>query len=221
MAKRARPAAPRKPVKKAAKPAGKAGRAKVSHSKPRTAAPARPQPRSAAKPKLVPPAPPAPDPGRKAVELFEKGFRALQQRQYEKAAEVLSSLVTSYPDEKELHERARVFLAICERQAAQRQAPATFEERLCAATLAINRGDSSQAIRLLGDLARERPEHDHVHYLLAIAHGSAGESSSALAHLRRAIELRPSNRLAAGQDADFEALRANPTFHALIDGGGR
>lgn len=219
MAKRARPAAPRKPVKKAAKPVRTTDRAKIKRPKPKAAPPPRPQPRPPARPKPAPPTPPAPDPGRKAVELFEKGFRALQQRQYDKASEVLSSLVTSYPDEKELHERARVFLAICERQAAQRQAPATFEERLCAATFAINRGDSSQAIRLLGDLARERPEHDHVHYLLAIAHGAAGEGSPALAHLRRAIELRPSNRLAARQDADFEALRGNPTFHALIDGG--
>jgi tetratricopeptide (TPR) repeat protein len=161
---------------------------------------------------------PASDPSRKAVEIFEKGFRALQQRQYDKAAEILAALVTSYPDEKELHERARVFMAVCERRAAAAPAPRTVEERLCAATLALNRGDSRQALDLLAGLSREYPEHDHVHYLLAIAHGAAGETDRALGHLRRAIELRPSNRLQAGQDADLEALRTSPAFHALING---
>lgn len=217
MAKRARPAAPRKPVKKAAKPARAGVSAKPGHSKAKPA-PNKADPVGVAKAKPSAPRPPVADPGRKAVEVFEKGFRALQQRQYAKAAEILSSLVTSYPDEKELHERARVFLTVCERQAAVAAPPRTFEERLCAATLAINRGEAGRAIQMLGDLAREQPDHDHVHYLLAIAHGAAGASSDALAHLRRAIELRPSNRLQAGQDADLEALRGNPAFHALIDG---
>ncbi|HOC19035.1 MAG TPA: tetratricopeptide repeat protein [Vicinamibacterales bacterium] len=166
----------------------------------------------------LPPPPPPPDPSRKAVELFERGFRALQQRDYAKAAEILASLVTSYPDEKELHERARVFLAICERQAAAAPQPQTLEERVCAATLAINRGETGQALRMLADLAREHPDHDHVHYLLAIAHGAAGHTGDAVAHLRRAIELRPSNRVLAGQDADLEALRDDPGFHALLNG---
>jgi predicted Zn-dependent protease len=205
-------------VKKAAKPVRAANHAKASRPKARPAAHARPAPAVVARQKPVPPRPPTPDPGRKAVEVFEKGFRALQQRQYDKAAEILRSLVTSYPDEKELHERARVFLTICERQAAQARPPRTLEERLGVATLALNRGEAGQAIRMLGDLAREHPEHDHVHYLLAIAHGAAGEGSNAIAHLRRAIELRPSNRLLAVQDADLEALRGDPAFHALIDG---
>ncbi len=218
MAKRARPAASRKPVKKAAKPVRANNHAKPSRPKAKPAPPARRDPPTTAKQKPAPLAPPPLDPGRKAVELFEKGLRALQQRQHAKAGEFLSSLVTSYPDEKELHERARVFLAICKRQAAAAPSPRTLEERLGAATLAINRGDAGQAIALLGGLAREHPEHDHVHYLLAIAHGAAGDRAVALAHLRRAIELRPSNRLQAGQDADLETLRGDPAFHALIDG---
>jgi len=222
MAKRARPAAPRKPVKKAVKPVRATSPGKKAHprAKPTPARPraAKHNPATGARSKPAPVAPQASDPGRKAVELFERGFRALQQREYRKAAETLSSLVTSYPDEKELHERAKVFLAICKRQAAAAAAPRTLEERLCAATLALNRGESTPAIRLLGDLAREHPDHDHVHYLLAIAHGSAGQRADALAHLRRAIELRPSNRLQAGQDADLEALRDDPAFHALLSG---
>lgn len=234
MAKRARPAAPRKPVKKAStaargtsarpqahsKPAPRpkphVAKAKPSHGKAPKAAPApRPVPARAAKAKPVAPRAVA-DPGRKAVEIFERGFRALQQRQYGKAAEILTSLVTSYPEEKELHERARVFLAVCERQAATAAAPRTFEDRLCAATLALNRGEAAAALELLQSLDHENPEHDHVQYLLAIAHCAGGNSERAVKHLRRAIELRPSNRVQAGQDVDLEALRGDPSFHELL-----
>ncbi len=227
MAKRARPAAARKPVKKPAKPPRATSRAKAAKPKQLKKKPARAKaaapavvarPRPAPPPLPPPPLPPPPDPGRKAVELFEQGFSALQQRDYARAAEILASLVTSYPEEKELHERARVFLAICERQAAAAPQPQTLEERICAATLAINRGETAQAIGMLGDLVREHPDHDHIHYLLAIAHSAAGHGGDAVAHLRRAIELRPSNRVLAGQDADFDVLRDDPAFHALMDG---
>ncbi|HSK08184.1 MAG TPA: tetratricopeptide repeat protein, partial [Vicinamibacterales bacterium] len=161
---------------------------------------------------------PVNDPARKAVELFEKGFNALQQRQYAKASEILSTLVSSYPEEKELHERARVYLAVCERQVAAAAAPRTLEERLCAATLSINRGEAERALALLRDLERDHPDHDHVQYMLALGHAVAGESEKAVRHLRRAIELRPSNRLAAQQDVDLDGLRNDPAFLALMEG---
>jgi len=153
-----------------------------------------------------------------AVETFEKGFHALQRRQYGQAKELLHKLVTSYPDEKELHERARVYLAICERQAAATAAePRTFEERLCAATMAINGGSYDSGLRMLQALERDHAEHDHVQYLLAIAHAGQGNAPTAIAHLKRAIELRPANRLQATQDADLEALRHDPAFLALLE----
>jgi tetratricopeptide (TPR) repeat protein len=152
-----------------------------------------------------------------AVEIFEKGFQALQHRQYGKARDLLSGLVTSYPDEKELHERARVYLAICERQAATSAEPRTFEERLCAATMAINKGWYQNGLEMLQALERDHAEHDHVQYLLAIAHAARGNTPTAIAHLKRAIELRPANRLQATQDADLDVLRQDQAFLDLLE----
>jgi hypothetical protein len=92
-----------------------------------------------------------------AVVLFERGFRSLQQREFAGAAALLRSVIASFPEEKELHERARVYLAICERQMAPATAPRTFEERVCAATLAINRGAYDEGLKLLQGLEREAP----------------------------------------------------------------
>jgi hypothetical protein len=74
-----------------------------------------------------------------AVEKYERGFQALQQRQFGRAAELLSAVLNNYADEKELQERARVYLAICERQAGREVKPRSFEDRLHAATVIMRR----------------------------------------------------------------------------------
>src|SRR5207244_7369321 len=81
-----------------------------------------------------------------AVAMYERGLEALQRHAYAEAARLLESVLKLYPEEKELHERVRLYLNICERQATQREAaPQTIDERLYAATLAINGGPYDQA----------------------------------------------------------------------------
>lgn len=176
-----------------------------------TAAKARPLP---VKPVPVPA--PGPSSHDLAVESFERGFQALQQRQFGRAAELLKRVVRDFPDEKEMQERARVYLSICERQAAGLdRRPRSFEERLNAATVAVNRGAFDEGLALLRKLEGENPESDHVQYLLSVTNTAVGEVAKALSHLRRAIELNPENRLLSVQDADLEALRRDAGFAPL------
>jgi tetratricopeptide (TPR) repeat protein len=153
------------------------------------------------------------------MEVFERGFRALQERKFKQAADVLASIFDRYPDEKELHERARVYVAICQRQSDPRrdQAPRTIEERMNAATVAINRGAYTEALGFLQSVRKEDEENDAVHYMLAVAHAGLGEPNSALSCLHVAIELNPDNRFLAAQDGDLESLRGNADFMALLD----
>ena len=99
-----------------------------------------------------PPQPAAQGPQRRAtyveaVTLYERGMRALQGHDFEGAARVFESVLRLYPEEKELHERVRQYLNICNRQITPKEAaPQTLEERLYAATLAINGGRYDQAL---------------------------------------------------------------------------
>ncbi len=152
-----------------------------------------------------------------AVETFERGFKALQQRQFERAAAALKAVIAGFPDEKEMQERARVYLAICERQAGGAGArPKSFEERVNAATVFINRGALDDGLRLLRDLESENAGNDHVQYLLTVAYTSAGDADKALSHLRRAIELNPENRFLSTADIDLEPLRRHASFPAAL-----
>lgn len=156
-----------------------------------------------------------------AVALYEQGLTALQAHDYSRAAELLGSVLTSFPEEKELHERVRLYLNICDRQAVPREStPRTAEERIYAATLAVNAGNSDQARQLLRSVVEENPEDDHAHYMLAVVHALRGGLAEAVPHLLRAIDLNPENRLLARQDPDLEALRQHATVKSVLEAAG-
>ena len=153
-----------------------------------------------------------------AVALYEKGLQALQRHAYAEATGLLESVLRQYPEEKELHERVRLYLNICQRQASQREAsPQTIDERLYAATLAINGGQYDQAIAHLRLVRDEDPDNDHAIYMLAVAHAQRQEHAEAVAHLERAIALNPENRALARNDADLEPLRDDEAFRAALE----
>lgn len=153
-----------------------------------------------------------------AVAVYEQGVEALQKHDYRKAEQLLESVLSRYPDEKELHERVRLYLNVCHRQATPKEpSPQTVDERLYAATLAVNGGQYDQAISHLRLVRDEDPDNDYAIYMLAVAHAQRGEHAEALAHLERAIALNPENRALARRDPDLEVLREDESFHATLD----
>jgi len=170
------------------------------------------------------PEPPRPAPPQRrstyieAVAIYERGLEALQRHAYAEAARLLESVLKLYVEEKELHERVRLYLNICERQATQREAaPQTIDERLYAATLAINGGQYDQAIAHLRLVRDEDPDNDHALYMLAVAHAQRDEPAEAVAHLERAIALNHENRALARNDPDLEPLRDDEAFRAALE----
>jgi outer membrane protein assembly factor BamD (BamD/ComL family) len=153
-----------------------------------------------------------------AVALYEKGLEALQRHDYREAERLFESVLRQYPEEKELHERVRLYLNICQRQAVPREAaPQTIDERLYAATLAINGGRYDEAISHLRLVRDEDPDNDHALYMLAVAHAQRDELAEAVAHLERAIALNPENRGLARTDPDLEPLHDDDAFRAAVD----
>ena len=153
-----------------------------------------------------------------AVGLYERGLEALQRHDYQKAAERFESVLRQYPEEKELHERVRLYLIVCKRQATPRaSSPQTLEERLYAATLALNGGNYDEALVNLRLVRDEDPDNDHALYMLAVAHAQRGELAQAIAMLERAIAMNPENRGLAKNDPDLEPLRGDDTFRTALE----
>ena len=154
-----------------------------------------------------------------AVALYERGLEALQGHDYGRAADLLRLVLHRYPEEKELHERVRLYLNICQRQAThEKPSPRTIDERLFASTIALNGGKYDEAISHLRLVRDEDPDNDHALYMLAVAHAQRGEPAEAIAHLERAIALNPENRGLARHDPDLEPLRGDEAFRTALEG---
>jgi tetratricopeptide (TPR) repeat protein len=153
-----------------------------------------------------------------AVAIYERGLEAVQRHDYRGAVDLLESVLRLYPEEKELHERVKLYINICQRQVAPREAvPKTIDERLYAATLAINGGRYDEALSHLHLVRDEDPDNDHALYMLAVAHAQRDEHAEAIAHLERAIALNPENRALARRDPDLDPLHATDAFRAALD----
>jgi tetratricopeptide (TPR) repeat protein len=153
-----------------------------------------------------------------AVALYERGLEALQRHDYRRAKDLLEGVLRQYPEEKELHERVRLYLNICQRQVTTRETtPQTVDERLYAATLAINGGQYDQAIAHLRLVRDEDPDNDYALYMLAVAHAQRDELAEAVAHLERAIALNHENRGLARTDPDLEPLHEDEAFRTAVE----
>jgi len=142
----------------------------------------------------------------------------MQRHDYSHALDLLNSILRLYPEEKELQERVRLYLNVCERHAAPHDvAPVSVDERLFAATLALNGGRYDEALSHLRLVRDEDPDNDHALYMLAVAHAQRDEHAQAIAHLERAIALNPENRALARRDPDFEPLHDDEAFQAALD----
>lgn len=179
-----------------------------------TVLPSRPVPALAP---MAPP-PPQPQPAAEAVSLFQHGMEAMQRHAYRDAARAFQGILMGFPGERALAERARVYLALCEREVDRRPVnPRTLEERLTAATAALNNGEDAEAEELARSVLGDDPKHDLALYLLAAVHARRGDNVEALSLLAKVMAISPEASAQARADDDFADLHDMDDFRALTE----
>jgi tetratricopeptide (TPR) repeat protein len=153
-----------------------------------------------------------------AVAVYEQGIRLIQQHDFARAADLFNRVVAAFPEERELCERGRLYLTLCDRQLRPAlDEPQSLSERIYAATLALNAGDTGRAIDYLESVHQADPANDQALYMLASAHAQRGNVQVAIPYLQQAIESNPDNRVLARSDPDLAGLRAEDTIAALLE----
>ncbi len=207
MTKRA-PARPQSTGRKQKTPAVPNGRSAASSSGPLGRTESRPQVQT----------PPQPVPAPEAIALFQRGMEALQRHAYADASAAFNAVVMGFAGERALLDRAKVYLELCARELNRKPpAPRTIEERLTAATAALNNGDDPGAEDLVRSVLGDDPRHDLALYLLAAVHSRRGAIAEALDFLAKAIALSPEASAQARSDDDFLALHDEDAFWKLTE----
>ena len=170
---------------------------------------------------------PAPPPQRGGVEMidprvqaqmkvYEEAMALFHQQKFQRAKQELEKVLEG--PSKELADRARTHLRITEQRMKplSEQNPKSPEEHYQRGVAMMNLGRWDEARESLDKARKLAPKADHVHYALAALDCLTGEADSAMANLKVAIELRPSNRYHARNDEDFAFLQEDPRFTELL-----
>jgi tetratricopeptide (TPR) repeat protein len=150
-----------------------------------------------------------------AVQNYEAGLRAMQERKFDKAKAHLLKVVSGAS--KELADRAGVYLNNCNHQL--EKATNHFkspEEHYDYAISLMNVGDYVTAREHLDLLTKQVPKADYVAYGLAALNCLTGHVEDSLRTLDQAIRLNPALRFQARNDSDFQNLAEDPRFTELL-----
>lgn len=152
-----------------------------------------------------------------SVKQYEAAVKLLYSREYDKAKLAFEKLITAFPDDKEVVERSRIHLRLCEQKIARKPpAPRTLDEHYDLAIALMNEGKFDESLDHLNKALKSNPKCDYVLYALAITHCRTGNFERALANLQTAIDLKPENRFLAQRDSDFEVLKQDSRFVSLV-----
>jgi tetratricopeptide (TPR) repeat protein len=151
-----------------------------------------------------------------AVQNYEAGLKAIQERKFERAKSLLEKVVSG--PSRELADRASVHLNTCNQQLATRGSSGfkTVEEHYDFAIALMNSGDYDGARSHLEKLSKQSPKSDFIWYGLALLDCLTHRFEPALKNLQEAIRLNPAVRYQARNDADFKNLADDPRFTELL-----
>ena len=175
------------------------------------------------KAKAVPPDPDAPA-KQQQLKHYEEAVTLFQEGKFQRAKQSLERVIEG--PSKELGERARVHLRICEQRISRPPAPVlkSPEDHYTHGVALMNLGRWDDAREHLDRARKAAPKADHIVYAMAVLDCLTGEADSAMDNLKIAIQLRPENRYHARNDEDFAFLQEDPRFTELLyperDGSG-
>lgn len=153
----------------------------------------------------------------KALALYNQGIKDFRKNDYDKALASFRELVTTYPEEHELVDRARVYISICERGPKKESiSPRNIEDYLFYAQMRINQGDHQGALKLLEKALELKREEGRVFYLMATAYVQAGQVEDGLEALKKALQKDKSLAVMAQNEPDFESIWEDKRFKVLV-----
>lgn len=146
---------------------------------------------------------------------YQNAVQFIQEGKFEKARALFEKLTQN--GAPELLERSRTYLVVCERHGQKKSlAFGSAEEQYDYAISLLNTGNYEDARDQFEGLLKKNAQADYAHYGLAVLNSITGQAEECLDNLRRAIELKPQNRIQARSDTDFNDMADDPRFTELL-----
>jgi tetratricopeptide (TPR) repeat protein len=153
----------------------------------------------------------------KALKELERGVTHLHKQNYADAQRHFEAIVSGFPEEKELLDRAQVYVRICRGLMERKPAgPRKPEDCYYLGVIKANEANYAEAVEYLDRALQASPEDEKIHYVMASTLALDGRREDALKHLKEAIDRNATNRVHARNDPDFEPIRDDDVFQSLV-----
>ena len=152
----------------------------------------------------------------KALAAYADAVKEFQKGKLEKAQEMFRSFLSKHDAEKELVDRAGIYLKIIEERGKKESISLkTGDDYFFNSVYKINSGDYEAALKLLDKALTLGHDEARVHYLMANAYVRQGKNEEALDHLKKAFQKDKFFRILAQNETDFEPLWEDKKFKLI------
>jgi len=144
-----------------------------------------------------------------AMKLFRKGDLA-------KAQELFKAFLEKHPEEKELVDRAKMYLSISESRLDKESIQLkTFEDYYQYSVYKLNQEDYEQALKLLMKAREKEPKEGKIPYLMSLVHCQMGNVEKCLETLKDAVRLDRYYGILAQNESAFEPIWEDKKFKVI------
>lgn len=143
-------------------------------------------------------------------------MKSFHKGDYQKASDLLKSFLEKEDTEKELSDRAEIYLKICQERSVKKTVPLkTFDDYYKYGVFQANQGEFEEAVDLLNKALELEPKEGKALYLLATVYSKMEKNEQSLDCLKRAIQADKFFAILAQNEEDFEPFKEDKKFKLI------
>ena len=152
----------------------------------------------------------------KTLSSYSQAVKAFRRGDCKKATEYFGAFIEKYPTEKELIDRAKIYMKICaEKKTKDAIALRSFDDYYEMGVFNLNRGEYAEAIKLFTKALEKDSGEGKVIYLIGKAHYLMGDKDKFLDHLKSAIHVDKTFKVFAQNDMEIDDIKNDKKFKLI------
>jgi tetratricopeptide (TPR) repeat protein len=152
----------------------------------------------------------------KALAAYSEAMREFHKGRLDKAKELLEAFLEKHDTEKELVDRAKIYLQMTREKGKKETVTLkTIDDYVYHSIYKINSGAHEEALQFLAKALDMEEEEGRVYYLMADAHILMGKAEEAMECLKKAFQKDKVYRILAQNEIDFEPLWNDKKFKLI------
>ncbi len=152
----------------------------------------------------------------RALAAYGEAVKEYRKGRWDKAQSLFESLKEKFAEEKELVDRAQIYLTIIKEKGKKPLGtPKTADDCYYFSVYRLNQGEYEEALKWLNKALEMKGDEGKVYYLMADVYCQMGQNDQALDYLKKAIQRDKIYKVLAQNEIDFSPLWEDKKFKLI------